>query len=271
MRKGKQQQKPEQKNAGKEKILDSLTGTIDEVEKALDEEISEAAPDGTPQFEALTVKKSKVFFTVGLFIMIMAVIGIVSSVLFVVDTAESLADNTALKAEFVQYLYPVVMTDPPAFESIADMPSSAIINAGIWNMVLKNGLEKYESDGLNVTVSQVDVESSIAELFGYGVSVEHQSVGSSEAFFSFDEETKSYSIPVQPNITSYYPIVSEISNVGELYTVKVEYIPQSSVTVGSINYNNEPQKVMIYTISRSANNKVIQSIRYDVEQTIATS
>lgn len=243
------------------KVLDSLEGSVEEVE----EEIAESEGEAEAAFDsaAPTLKNSKIMFVVGILIIVMSVVGIVTTVKSAVEFGERLINQTALKDEFAVFLYPVVATDTPAFATVEEAPPSIIINAAIWRIVLNGNTDKYENDGAYMTVSEIDVESAAAALFGFGVPIEHQTVGFGESAFTYDEATKSYTVPMNISPSIYWPRIGEMSNVGELFTLKVEYM-YPIMAVGGVDLDKEvPQKTMIYTVSRTASSMTVISIAYD--------
>ncbi|MCH5200931.1 MAG: hypothetical protein J1F60_08210 [Oscillospiraceae bacterium] len=247
------------------KVLDSLEGSVTDVEEELEEseepeekEGEEAAFDPS----APMLKNRRFFFAVGVITIALAIVGLVTTVRFCISLIGDIANQTALKNEFAVFLYPMVITDGPAFDSVADAPDSVVINAAIWRIIMNGDTEKYENDGTNMTVSQIDVESSVTALFGYGANVEHQTVGVGSNVFEYNAASKSYFVPLDPNYNTYWPRVSEISSVGELFTVTVEYMPPSMFATEGMDYQLEPDKVMVYTVSRTASSMTINSLRY---------
>ena len=258
----KQAKEPREKNS---RVLDSLEGSVAEVEDELD--VREEAEVEDPAFDpsAPMLKNRKTLFAVGIIVIALAIIGLVTTVQFGAGVISDIANQTALKNEFAAFLYPMVITDGPAFESPESAPSSVNINAAVWRIIMNGDTEKYESDGTNMTISEIDVESAAAALFGYGIRIEHQTVGLGTTAFEYNAAAKSYLVPLDPNYNTYWPRVSEISNIGELFTVTVEYMPPSMYATEGMDYQLEPDKVMVYTVSRSASAMTIQSLRYSEE------
>lgn len=244
------------------KVLDSLEGSVEEVEEEIPQE-AEGEAEESFDSAAPTLKNSKLMFVVGILIIAMTVVGIFTTVKAAVELGGRLINQTALKDEFAVFLYPVVATDTPAFATVEEAPPSIIIDAAIWRIILNGNTDKYENDGSIMTVSEIDVESAAAALFGFGVPIEHQSVGFGESTFTYNASAKSYSVPMNLSPSIYWPRVSEMSNVGELFTLKVEYM-YPIMAVGGVDLDKEvPQKTMIYTVSRTASSMTVLSIAYD--------
>jgi hypothetical protein len=60
---------------------------------------------------------------------------------------------------------------------------------------------------------------------------------------------------------SYSPLITEVTNVGETYTVTVNYMMPSPMAIAGIEHDNEPVKTMIYTISRTRERMTVSSIQ----------
>ena len=254
--------KKQEKQSSGSNVLDSLEGSVTDVEEELEQGEEAEAEEAAFDPSAPALKNRKVFFAVGIITIIMAAVGLVTTVQFCIGLVRDIVNQTALKNEFAVFLYPMVITDGPAFEAAESAPSSVVINAAIWRIIMNGDTDKYENDGTNMTVSEIDVESAAAALFGYGVSIEHQTVGLGTTVFEYNAAAKSYLVPLDPNYNTYWPRVSEISNVGELFTVTVEYMPPSMFVAEGMDYQLEPDKIMVYTVSRTASSMTIQSLRY---------
>ena len=110
-------------------------------------------------------------------------------------------------------------------------------------------------------VPAVDVEFSIKSLYGNEAEILHQTVGSASTSFTYNEDTNTYLVPINPRYTAYSPVVTEISSVGELYTVKVDYMPPTALAMEGIKMNNSAAKTMVYTLSKSRNSMTIHSAK----------
>ena len=257
--------KPNTNKKEHNRVLDSLEGSVTDVEEELEQEEESEGEEAAFDPSAPTLKNRKTLFALGLIVIVLAVVGLITTVRFAIGAVSDIVNQTALKDEFAVFLYPMVITDGPAFESVADAPNSVVINAAIWRIIMNGDTEKYEIVGPNMSVSEIDVESSAAALFGYGINIEHQTVGLGSNVFEYNASTKSYLVPLDPNYNTYWPRVSEISNVGELFTVTVEYMPPTMFATEGMDYQLEPDKIMVYTVSRTASSMTINSLRYSEE------
>lgn len=236
------------------------------VRSALEEDEGEAetlsAEEETADAAPAVNRPNRFYLVFAVFIIIMSIIGMVTTVRFIADQIESLADQTALKNEIALFLYPVVTVDPPAFASAAEIPESVVIESAIWKIVLTGDTTNYEKlYNTYMYVPAVDVEFAARMLFGSEASIVHQTVGSTGSAFTYEEERNTYLVPITPRYTAYSPSVTSISNVGELYTVRVDYLPPTALAIEGVRLESEVTKTMEFTLSKSKNSMTIHSLR----------
>lgn len=249
----------EKKDVAPGKVLESLAGSVDDVEIELEEQGIESESVFDPA--AAMMKNRKSFFVIGLVVIALAVVGLVNTVKFSIATVNDIFNQTSLKNEFAEFIYPAVIVDSPAFDTVEGAPPSVIINAAIWRIILNGNTDKYENNGTYMTISEIDVESSAVSLFGYGVAIQHQTVGNGSNAFEYDAANKSYNVPVETERITYWPKVSEVSNVGERFTLTVEYM-SPVMGIHQESEEQDAQKTMVYVVSRTASAMTINSISY---------
>lgn len=245
-----------------EEILRSVSMALGEEEDEF-AEAEEPAPDEDAGEAAPAVNKPNRFYLVfAIFIILMSVIGMVSTARFIAAQIESIADQTALKNEIALFLYPVVTVDPPEFASASEIPESVVIESAIWKIVLTGDITNYEKlYNTYMYVPAVDVEFAARTLFGSEAPVSHQTVGSTGSAFSYDEERNTYLVPITPRYTAYSPSITSVSNVGELYTVRVDYLPPTALAIEGVRLDSSTTKTMEFTLSKSKSSMTIHSLR----------
>lgn len=222
----------------------------------LPEEEFEEEPEKQPE------RPNKFYLVFAVFIIVMSIIGMVSTVRFGIRTANEIANQTSLKNEIALFLYPIVTVDPPEFTEIEEIPSSVIVESAIWRIILTGDNSNYEKlYNTYMYVPAVDVEFSIKTLYGPSAEIIHQTVGSASSAFTYVENQNSYLVPISPRYTAYSPVVTDISNIGELYTVTVEYMPPTALAIEGIKLENTTTKTMVYTLSKSKNSMVVHSAK----------
>ncbi|MBP5604837.1 MAG: hypothetical protein J6X60_04765 [Ruminiclostridium sp.] len=235
--------------------------------EAFSEDLSEfedAGPENgaAAENEAAPQRPNKFYLVFAIFIIIMSVIGIGSTVNFCTQLISDIANRTELKNELALFLYPVVCVDPPDCENSSELPSTIIVESAIWHIILTGDNSNYEKQyNTYMYVPAVDVEYSVRSIFGNSVKIEHQTVGTMDITFTYIEDMNSYLVPINPHYTAYSPRIKDVSNNGDIYTVTVEYIAPSALAVEGIEFETTPQKTMLYTLFRGKNGLNVHSIK----------
>ncbi|MDR2558208.1 MAG: hypothetical protein LBC86_01490 [Oscillospiraceae bacterium] len=211
--------------------------------------------------------KYRFFVIFGLIVFWLAIMGTLSVVSTVREVVFNITNQTALKEEFELFLFPVVINDPPEFNSAEDnMPASVIISSAIWQIILIGDTSNYEQGFNTILIPENDVEAAVRSIFGWGFDIRHVSAGNIVSPFLYEAETKSYTVPENPPFFTFSPRVAEISSTGDVYRVVVEYIAPSPQFIAGIEYEALPVKTMIFTITRGRDRtKAIQSIELNRE------
>ena len=194
-------------------------------------------------------KKMLIF---GAVVLIFAVIGFVFTITSAVRGIAYLMDNSEQKEELEWLITPVVMQDPPVFESPDKLTNTTIITAGVWRLIMNEDTSRYPVDEFNfITVPQSDIEVEIKSLFG-DVKYTHETVGDTELMITYDSENKCYIFPAVPHVMPYTPDIQEIrENEDGSLVLTVGYIPPGLIWEGDTDgrkYQPEPDKIMEYTL-----------------------
>lgn len=254
---------PQQKNPEAEsRVIDELFGNLGEPD--IESDIAELGGTETEQSEPEKQPKSRFYFVFAVIVIIMAVIGVISSVRFVAQITSNLLDNTSLKNEFASFIYPVVVNDIAPFEEPDEIPDSSKISCAIWNILLNQDTSEFQKDENNaLTIPEYNVSASCRELFGSSVSLNHQTVGTAEVRFTYNEETHTYSASKNIRYLTYSPQIISMTSDGGVYTVIVGYVPPTLAAVaGTSGLTVMPEKYMEYTISRWDGKDTLMSVRF---------
>lgn len=206
--------------------------------------------------------KRKGYLILGAIMMILAVIGLFSTVNFTVDKVKAFADNTQQKTEFARFIYPVVICDPAPFGQSVKLRSDTVITAAIWDIILYEDKSKYDSDFDMIIVPELDVEQHAAKLFGTGLSIKHQSILGADIQFYYNEDIKSYRIPANPKYFTYSPYIEDITRVGESYTITVGYVsPTPAWLTLTGDETPKPEKYVNYIVQKRGDEYTLLGIQ----------
>lgn len=252
-----------EKKQDKTPVRESISKALnDDYETFSAEETQNEETESEEIEEEVVNRPNKFYLVFAVFIIVMSIIGIVSTVQFSVTTVNEIANQTSLKNEIALFLYPIVTVDPPSFKTTEEIPATVVVESAIWRIILTGDNSNYEKlYNTYMYVPAVDVEFSIKTLYGNEAVIQHQTVGSASTSFTYNEDTNTYLVPISPRYTAYSPAVTDISSVGELYTVTVEYMPPSALAMEGIKLDNSAAKTMIYTLSKSRNSMTVHSAK----------
>lgn len=201
----------------------------------------------------------------GVFI-ILCVIGFFSLLGSCFQFTRSLLDNSGAKLDYEKKLLPVVMFDPPPFENPASMRPVDLLTYSVWAAVLGDKRDTYEyDDNAAMVIPASDVDMAAYNLFGPGIGLTHSSFGDYEITYLYNEDTKSYHVPVSAMTGYYTPRVEEIVKKGDIVELRVGYIPPASVLnldlTGKGETEQVPQKYMTYELRQDKKNYFLFAIR----------
>jgi hypothetical protein len=254
--------KPKQTNNG-DTVINHLFGSL-ESETDIESDIAQLGTEEEPvTVETKKHEKNRFFFVFAVFVIIMAIIGCVSTVRFAADFTANLVDNTSLKNEFAQFIFPVVINDTAPFESVSEMSNSSKITCAVWNILINKDTTAYEGENSQIlTIPEYDVLASCKELFGSSVTLEHQTVGTAEVRFTYDEDNHVYSATKNTRYLTYAPKIVEMSESSGTYTLIVGYLPPTVASVAGIGMEVSPEKYMEYTINHWDGKDTLLSVRF---------
>ncbi len=213
--------------------------------------------------------KNKLAFPIGIIILILAVVGAVSTVRFAADSLKKITDNTADKLKYEQMLEPVVMFDPDPFDDLSQADVSQLLNSAVWALLMSDeGTEKYpysEGEVFGIVVPQEDIEKYFVSLFGTEIDIAsmHPSIDMSAYDITYDAALKSYILPITGVESAYTPKVYEIDKKGSSVILSVGYIGSKAwAQVADEGFEApEPDKYMKITLRERSGGMYISSIQ----------
>lgn len=208
-------------------------------------------------------RKSRMFFATAIFVLILACIGLYSTVRFIASGIGEIVNNTSLKKEFARFVLPVVANDIAPFENESEITNSSKINCSIWNILVNKDTSAYKaSPAGGIYIPEYDVAVSCKDLFGSDSTITHQTVGYGESRFSYDENNHVYSCPKDMRLLNYAPKISELTGGSGTYVLKVDYLPPSiTMAAEDLGLTVEADKTLEYTIVRKDKKNTLVSVR----------
>lgn len=174
-------------------------------------------------------KKNKGSFIVGVIVIIFAVVGAVFAVKSGISSISKLTNDDKEKAEYEQFLYPVVTLDPGTFDDVTGADMDNLICSAILSLLTDSENNPYDFEFVEGEVSgmgipQETVENAFETLFGNDIKPVHQSVECSTCVFTYQSAAKRYVIPITSYDPAYVPDVIEIEKDTETVELLVGYV-----------------------------------------------
>lgn len=201
----------------------------------------------------------------GVFI-ILCFVGFFTVASFCLNITKGLLDNSRKKQEYETMLLPVVIFDPVPFEDPVNIDNASLLQYCIWATALGDKREQYEYDDNNMVVIPAnDIDVTALRLFGPDVKLDHRSFGDLENSYLYEEDIRSYHVPIITMTGFATPKVEEINKTsGDVIELKMGYVPPSTIldldASGNIQ-EPEPQKYMIYELHRGRSGWYLYAIK----------
>ncbi len=224
-------------------------------------------------------KKNKFAFAVGVIAIILAVIGLITVIRFGINAVNNQKNKAAEKAEYEEFLRPVVMFDPDPFDDLTQADNSQLMYAAVWSLLLdENGADKYSystGETVGIVVPQADLEKAFVKLFGNEIDVKnlHSSIDMSTYDITYDSALKSYILPITGVDSAYISRVTDITKQGSSRVLTVEYIGSKAWAEVKNGEFSQPEadKIMTITLRKGNSGMYVSSIQTTNRNEFATS
>lgn len=200
----------------------------------------------------------------GVLITIFVIIGLVSTIWTGVKFTSDIINETSLKEELAQVIFPLVIVDIPEFETPEMLDSTAIVSSSIWGFIIdEDNKSKYKKDDLgSIYVPDVDIEKYVRSLYGSEVKIVHQSVDDSNVQMIYNSESKYYVIESTPKFLPYTPRVDKIAKSGDTLKLTVSYIlPDAMWNMNTDKKSETVDKIMEYTLKKTIDSYQVLSVK----------
>ena len=163
-------------------------------------------------------------------------------------------------------LLPVVIFDPVPFENPVNIDNASLLQYSIWSTAMGEKRSQYEYDDADMMIIPAsDIDVAAQQLFGPDVKLEHRSFGDLQDSYLYDEEIRSYHVPIITITGFATPRVEEINKIsGDTVELRMGYVPPSTILNldedGNLG-NPEPEKYMIYEMHKNRNGWYLYAIK----------
>lgn len=210
-------------------------------------------------------KKMKISI-LGFVVIFFSMVGLVVTLKSVCVNVVRMFNNTAEKEKLQRYILPVLMFDPVPFNDINQVDKFSILQSAIWAAFMDYGKDKYLNEDYNSLIVPVsDVEKSLITLYGKKLKIKHQTFGDGLMNnYIYNEDTKTYTVPILDRIGIYSPEVKSIAKNGNIYTLTVGYIRPDDIWqmyISDKKRKHKPEKYMEYILKKTNDGYNIISIK----------
>ena len=213
-------------------------------------------------------RRNRAAAPLGFVILVLTVIGFFSVIAGGTKLFHALTDQTAQKEQYAQMLNPIVMLDPPNFDSPSKLNQSLVLQTNLWAVIQQGDLSGFATDeNGRILIPVADLEVQCRALYGGLATIPRISMTAdgevvtdinegdySTVIFEYLPEQDSFAIPVMGEIGSYYPTVETIEKDGEYLYLTVAYHPLQSSwyeTAGDLS-GSLISKYKIFVMKRSS-------------------
>lgn len=203
--------------------------------------------------------RKKWAYPLGIFVFIMAIVGIVFSIFFITKGIIKATDKTDItKKNFEKMIFPVVMNDPSTFDDITKADMVQLLDSSIWSILIK-GVDtgKYKIVDDKVILPITDVDKEFLSLYGNSIKPKHQTISTGSYEFEYDSASKAYKLPITGVDPIYTPKITDIEKKKNSTILTVAYLSGRDTVVdenGNI-VKPSPSKYVKITLRNKAKSK----------------
>lgn len=178
--------------------------------------------------------------TIGLFILMLALTGVISIVVLVINRVNIALDDSGERREYERLFSALVSLDPADFSSIEKADPRKLKEAAILTALEMENLSKYEQNEWGYTyLPTTDIDRYAARLFGSRVFLENATFGQQGLIgpggdgldhtgYIYIPEKEAYLVPPSSRAGSYFPRVESITRRGNTKILLIAYMQTDS-------------------------------------------
>ena len=166
--------------------------------------------------------KKKLAFPIGLIVVLLALTGLVTVVVSVVNLVDSAIVKSKNYEQYEAYFVPVVHIDPTTFDDVTKADMNELIEISIWSLLKSdNTPDKFPTNENGLAIPKAEVEKEFVELFGKEITPTHGNIDGYGIDFSYDSVTGIYTVPLTGVTPIYTPDVVGVQKSTDTVVVTV--------------------------------------------------
>ena len=209
-------------------------------------------------------KKSKSVFRklLAATLLSLSIMGVVYQVTINKETPV-LFSSTAIGSarEYDDFIFPLVMQDPPPFNSVEEVEPVILISTSLWQTVMSRTVDEFDADGRAI-IHVKEMWTSYDRLFGASYHPKLPEKINND-FFSFELSENKFHINPTTNQKCYIPYTESLLRDGEDIILKVGYVSPNDKWRSLRNERPEkpdPVKFLNYRLVKNNNYVNIKSV-----------
>ena len=164
---------------------------------------------------------------IGIVVAVFAVIGVITVIVGSIKAISSSVKDSDNKSDtYKEFIAPVIMNDPDAFDDVINANQSQLISISIWSL-LKSDIDPdtFEDKNGGMLIPVSFVEEEFTKLFGKDAKPEHQTVEGGQGIqFEYSKKDKAYIVPITGITALYSPMIADVSEKGSSTILTVGYL-----------------------------------------------
>ena len=166
--------------------------------------------------------KKKLAFPIGLIVVLLALTGLVTVVVSVVNLVDSAIVKSKNYEQYEAYFVPVVHIDPTTFDDVTKADMNELIEISIWSLLKSDNIpDKFPTNENGLAIPKAEVEKEFVELFGKEITPTHGNIEGYGIDFSYDSVTGIYTVPLTGVTPIYTPDVVGVQKSTDTVVVTV--------------------------------------------------
>ena len=166
--------------------------------------------------------KKKLAFPIGLIVVLLALTGLVTVVVSVVNLVDSAIVKSKNYEQYEAYFVPVVHIDPTTFDDVTKADMNELIEISIWSLLKSdNTPDKFPTNENGLAIPKAEVEKEFVELFGKEITPTHGNIEGYGIDFLYDSVTGIYTVPLTGVTPIYTPDVVGVQKSTDTVVVTV--------------------------------------------------
>ena len=196
----------------------------------------------------------------GSVLVLLAAVGIIGLVQCGIFWGKRLSEeHTDPRIEQVQAaVLPLVLTDQANFDSPDDLTDEQFLTAAVWMLIADGKLGDYPQNFEMRVIPAADVTAAGNRRFGTSRQPEYKTIGfTSDLRFYYDKETGSYLVPDDPQLFTYIPEITALTDTETGVDAEVRYLAEQPAWKHA-----EPSEVksVRYSLTKSGENWQIRQV-----------